>query len=99
MRILKEYETEYKYLKQAVHTMNSIAVKYGYKPLYTIEETYLDFGQDWKWTTIVYNSGGRNSFQALYPNNWKEICENGNMEGLFELTRSQLDLLAEEEII
>lgn len=44
---------------------------------YTVEVTYFDFGQDWKWTTIIeHDKGGRgwlSSCQALNPAEQEKI--------------------------
>ena len=42
----------------------------GYK--YRVEETYFDFGQDWKWTTIIAH-GDVGSYQALNPAEQEKI--------------------------
>lgn len=34
---------------------------------YTVGETYFDYGQGWKWTTILCNGGGHGGYQALTP--------------------------------
>ena len=34
---------------------------------YSVGETYFDYGQDWKWTTILCNGGGHGGYQALTP--------------------------------
>lgn len=41
---------------------------------YVVQDTYLDYGQDWKWTTIIANPEGKwGGYQALNPREWKEI--------------------------
>ena len=40
------------------------------KHFYTVEDVYLDYGQDWKWTTIVDTSNG---VQILSPRDWFDI--------------------------
>ena len=40
------------------------------KNFYTVEDVYLDYGQDWKWTTIVDTSNG---VQILSPRDWFDI--------------------------
>ena len=42
----------------------------GYQ--YHVGTTYFDFGQDWKWTTILCN-GEDNIYQALNPREQEEI--------------------------
>ena len=40
------------------------------KHIYRLQTVYLDFGQDWKWTTIVDETAG---CQVLNPLEWFEI--------------------------
>ena len=53
--------------------------KHGYQ--YKVEDTYLDFGQNWKWTTICRDSdwGG---VQVLSPREWKEIMDAVDLNAL-----------------
>lgn len=39
---------------------------------YYVADTYLDFGQDWRWTCILCKSD-TGSYQALSPRQWFEI--------------------------
>lgn len=49
---------------------------------YTIKETYLDFGQYWKWTTIIRNG----EVQVLSPREWEAIYFADNPKELAEIT-------------
>lgn len=40
------------------------------KHFYIVEDVYLDYGQDWKWTTIVDTFNG---VQILSPRDWFDI--------------------------
>ena len=40
---------------------------------YRVGETYFDFGQDWKWTTVLCDGGGYGGYQALNPAEQEEI--------------------------
>lgn len=40
---------------------------------YYVGETYFDYGQDWKWTTILVEGGITGSYQALCPREHEEI--------------------------
>ena len=45
--------------------------------LYVVEDTYLDFGANWQWTTLVAykrNSRTRDSYQALNQKEWEMIA-------------------------
>lgn len=43
------------------------------KRTYYVSETYFDFGQDWKWTTILCNGSKWGDYQALNPRNQEDI--------------------------
>lgn len=47
--------------------------------VFTVGETYFDFGQNWKWTTILANSPKYGSYQALNPRNHEEIMTADNL--------------------
>lgn len=52
---------------------------------HVVDETYFDYGQDWKWTTILYESGpvvGFGWVQALTPRDQEDIIA---ADGLIEL--------------
>ena len=46
---------------------------------YYVSDTFFDFGQNWRWTTILAKNHDRyyDSWQALYPRQWEDIlnCE------------------------
>lgn len=73
IRTYEPQELGYKMLQHAADIMNYYAAEEGCKPLYSVGDCYFDFGQDWSWTTILYNTDGRNSFQALYANQHEKI--------------------------
>ena len=52
---------------------------------YVVEVVYLDYDQDWKWTTIVRK--GYNECQILYPRDWQRIIEADTMEKLFDIVK------------
>lgn len=92
MRILSEDSKEYKNLMKATSIMNKTAEEMGFKGNYYVGETYLDFGQDWKWTTILY-SKGRNGFQALYPGEWELICNKDQFSQVEQIVKEQVRIL------
>ena len=65
-RILKREEQAYKNMEAVCGILNALCKT---DTVYTVGITYLDFGQDWKWTTILNNKG----VQILNPREWKEI--------------------------
>ena len=74
-RIINRFEREYKKLELVANALE-LASPNGAK--YRVEPTYLDFGQDWKWTTIVRY--GYEECQILSPRQWKEIMMAESME-------------------
>lgn len=68
-RVIKREEREYKKL-QVVAKLLEIESPNGRR--YTVEDVYLDAGQDWMWTTII-SHGGFMEYQVLNPREWKEI--------------------------
>ena len=47
--------------------------------VFTVGETYFDFGQNWKWTTILADSPKYGSYQALNPRQHEEIMISENL--------------------
>ena len=52
---------------------------------YKVEDTYLDFGQDWKWTTIVRY--GYRECQVLSPKDWEDIMLATTIEDLAKIVK------------
>lgn len=64
----------------------SILTAYSpHNAIYMVEVVYLDYDQDWKWTTIVRK--GYNECQILYPRDWQRIIEADTMEKLFDIVK------------
>lgn len=93
-RILEKNEQEYKNLVAAAKIMEAFSRKGKH---YDVGETYLDFGANWKWTTIF--RGKRNEHmndrfeidcQALCPRDWKAICGARTYEELFEAVSTMM---------
>lgn len=68
-RILNE--TEKQNFETVARLSQVICEETGAK--YEVKDTYLDYGQGWKWTTIVYTQANGKSYQILSPKQWKEI--------------------------
>ena len=68
-RTLEKGTREYAKL-EAVASLLTATSKHGRK--YVVEDTYLDYGQDWMWTTITYE-GEWCGVQILCPREWQEI--------------------------
>ena len=61
---------------------------------YYVGETYFDFGQNWKWTTVLCDTGERGvtgSYQALNPANQEAVllCD-GSLEKIAEVADAVL---------
>ena len=69
-RVLYRDEQAYKNM-QAVAGVLTINSPKGY--YYRVKNVYLDFGQDWMWTTICRE--GEHACQILSPRQWKMIVE------------------------
>ena len=65
-RILNKEEQAYKNMEAICGVLNALCKT---DTVYTVGVTYLDYGQDWKWTTILNNKG----VQVLNPREWAEI--------------------------
>ncbi len=65
-RLLNREEQAYKNLQAVCGILNALCKT---DTIYTVAPTYLDYGQDWKWTTIINNKG----VQILSPRQWGEI--------------------------
>lgn len=65
----------------------------GYK--YKVEETYFDFGQGWKWTTVICECGDSwGGYQALNPAAQERVLNSdGSLEALNEIVN---DVLADK---
>lgn len=61
---------EYKRLSAAAAMLT---VKSPKKSRYYVGETYFDYGQDWKWTTVLCDGSEWGSYQALNPREQEEI--------------------------
>ena len=66
---------------------------------YDVEMTscYFDFGQDWKWTTIVVTNEETGShWQALSPRDWELIVTCDSIDKLVKMAYSFMDTIAED---
>ena len=64
----------------------SILTAYSpHNAVYMVEDVYLDYGQNWVWTTIVRK--GYNECQILCPRDWQRIIEADTMEKLFDIVK------------
>ena len=78
-RTLNEFEREYTKLELVAKALEMASPN---NAKYHVEDVYLDFGQNWMWTTIVRR--GYRECQVLTPREWEEIMM---AEGLDELAK------------
>ena len=71
-RIIKTWERLYTKLEVVAKMLEALSPN---NAIYIVEDVYLDFGQDWMWTTIVRH--GFKECQILSPRDCEEImaCE------------------------
>lgn len=60
------------------------------KATYYVDDTYLDYGANWMWTTIIARRSNGDEWQALCPREWKEIMEATNTMELAEIVKRNL---------
>ena len=77
IRIFQKDSAEYRLLEKAAEMMTEKSGK-GYR--YYVGETYFDFGQGWKWTTVICDDAKWGAFQALYPSE-QEMVLDGDVDG------------------
>lgn len=76
IKIFEQGTTERNNLEKAAEMLTA---QNEYERKYYVGETYFDFGQDWKWTTVMYESQDWGAIQALCPRD-QELIVNGNIE-------------------
>lgn len=64
---------------------------------YTVENTYFDFGQNWKWTTIIAylpktdkHTSFKDSYQALNPKEWDKVVSAKTADNLMSVISALL---------
>lgn len=63
---------EYKNLARAAALMTGKSPR-GYH--YRVGETWFDYGQDWRWTTVLSDGGSFEGYQALNPREHEKIVQ------------------------
>ena len=84
-RTLNYGEREYKNLVAAAMIMEAFS---KHDARYTVQTTYLDFGQDWKWTTICRKD--YMECQVLCPRDWKKITSATTVQELCEAVQETM---------
>lgn len=85
--ILKRDSESFDKLLQASELLSE---KSPNKYKYSVGDTYLDFGSDYQWTTIIAYKPDGSSYQALNPVQWEDIV---NSKSDNELEKAVIDVL------
>lgn len=81
IKVFGKDTAEYKLLEAAAAMLTEQSPN---KYRYYVGETYFDFGQGWKWTTIICDNNSEwGGYQALNPREQEEVL-NGNIAGAVE---------------
>lgn len=84
-KVIQRNDPEYKNLEFAAAAANLLSPK-GYT--YRVGDTYFDYGQNWKWTTLLVDDGGNwGGYQALNPREFEAIVEAETPEQILEIVR------------
>lgn len=81
-RIIRETESMYKKLQMVARMLTYDSV---HDATYVVEDVYLDYGQDWMWTTIC--RVGYRECQVLNPRQWKDISAAETLDDLLRCVR------------
>lgn len=76
IKVFEPGSPEYVRLEAAADIMSAMSPN-GWR--YYVDVTWFDFGQGWKWTTILCD-GAHDSYQALYPADQERILEADDLE-------------------
>lgn len=79
-RVLNYTEKAYENMERVANMLTALSPN-GAR--YIVDETYLDYGQDWKWTTIIRKR--YKECQVLCPSEWKRIVEVENPRDLLPI--------------
>ncbi len=94
IRVFPEDSLEFKRLKDFCIKLNRSGLKHSY----SVQNTYFDFGQDWKWTTIIA-SGKDGGYQALTPADQEKIITNTNINEVLEKIINKDRIVKESSIV
>lgn len=80
-RTLEKTERAYKNMEAVCAMLNAMCET---DTKYWVDVTYLDYGQNWKWTTILNSRG----VQILCPRDWEIIAVAQTTEDLANITNA-----------
>lgn len=75
----ERHSREYKALEAAAALLTALS---PHGTAYMVEETYFDFGQGWKWTTVIAHRSNGDSWQALNPREQDMITDECTLESI-----------------
>lgn len=81
-RVIKVYEPEYSNFK-AVAALLEATSPNGAR--YIVEDVYLDYGQNWMWTTICRE--GYMDCQVLNPREWELVYMADSLDDLYKAAK------------
>ena len=55
--------------------------------IYTVQDVYFDYGQNWMWTTITSIGDKWGGVQVLNPREWEDIMLADSLEELVKIVR------------
>lgn len=89
-RTFNECDKEFKNLRRAANIMTTMSDSEDIK--YVVRDCYLDYGQDWMWTTIIKvdykETGILRECQELNPRDWKLIVGAESKIELLEIMKN-----------
>lgn len=79
IKVFKKGSEEYSKLEAAARLLEQKSPN-GYR--YAVNETWFDYGQNWKWTTILGNVSlaGTGGYQALNPKEQEDILKSDDLD-------------------
>ena len=82
-RTLDRNERAYKNLEAVAKILEATSENSAH---YVVQNTYLDYGLGWEWTTICRK--GYRECQVLNPNEWEVICLADSIEALAQAAKN-----------
>lgn len=79
---------EYGALETAAKILTALSSNGAY---YTVEECYFDYGQDWKWTTVIGHKRDGTSWQAICPRDHDLITDIGTLEAIVKAVENTIN--------
>lgn len=102
IRIYNKEEKQYSKLKILASIIEYVVRNvYDANVTIEVEETYFDFGQDWKWTTLIAyrgNVSNNDTYQMLSPKHMDMLTEANDIKDItniaYDIITNQIGILA-----